>query len=141
VYIDSLGASYHDYGDLRIILGVIIAMAAAVLVIVCVVHRRRRRTRHERKSAEQRRMSADVLAAAADAATDGGPDCIKDGSVEVRYVGRRAGGNCTPSHPTAAAENFVTPSRTPAGVTSSAAAYQGTGKRLLKEKTEKVSIV
>lgn len=106
-------------------------MATAVLVIVCVVHRRRRRSRQQRKSAEQRRQSADALAAAA---VDGVPaaDCVKDGSVEVRYVGRSA--NCTPTH---AAGNSVTSSRNPAGTTSRA----GSGKRLLKEKTEKVSIV
>ena len=128
----SPGTSYHDYGDLRVILGVIIAMATAVLVIVCVVHRRRRRSRQQRKSAEQRRQSADALAADA-AAVDGVPaDCVKDGSVEVRYVGRSA--NCTPTH---AAGNSVTSSRNPAGATSRA----GSGKRLLKEKTEKVSIV
>jgi len=133
------GASYHDYGDLRVILGVIIAMSTAVLIIVCVVHRRRRRSRQQRKSAEQRRMSAaDALAAAAaaDAAVDGRPDGVRDGSIEVRYVGRSA--NCTPTH---AAGNSVTSSRNPGMTSSSGRARDGGGKRLLKEKTEKVSIV
>jgi len=131
--VHSLGASYRDYGDLRI-LGVITAMAAAVLVIVCVVHRRRRWSRQQRKSVELRRLSADALAPGADAAVDGGPDCVADGSIEVRYVGRSA--NCTSAHATG---NSVTSPRS-AGMTSSTARAGG-GKRLLKEKTEKVSIV
>lgn len=110
-------------------------MATAVLVIVCVVHRRRRRSRQRRKSSEQRRLSsANALSPADAAVVDGRPDCVNDGAVEVRYVGRAA--NCTPTH---AAGNSVTSSRNP-GVTSSAARAGG-GKRLLKEKTEKVSIV
>ena len=112
-------------------------MATAVLVIVCVVHRRRRRSRQQRKSAEQRRLSADALAAAAaDAVVDGRSDCVKDGSVEVRYVGRSA--NCTPAHATG---NSVTSSSRNPGATSSTGRASGAGKRLLKEKTEKVSIV
>jgi len=135
------GASYRDYGDPRVILGVIVAMAAAVLVIVCVVHRRRRRARHQRKSAERRRLSADALALAAlaEPAADGGPDCpVRDGagSLQVRYVGRASSSsssaNCVPMHAPAAAGNSVT---------SSAATHVAGGKRLLKEKTEKVSIV
>jgi len=142
-------ASYQDYGDLRIILGVIVAMAAAVLVIVCVVHRRRRRARlQQRKSAERRRLSAADAIAADAAVVDGGADCVRDGggAVEVRYVGRS--NSCTPSHPanaspadaSAAAGNSV--SRTPASTLSRADGISGgAGKRLLKEKTEKVSIV
>lgn len=152
------GASYQDYGDLRVILGVIVAMATAVLVIVCVVHRRRRRSRQLRKTAEQRRLSAaDTLAARADdvetdhrASPDcvneddsdrAYPDCVKDGSVgvEVRYVGRSSA-NCTPTHGGVTAGNSMTSSRNP-GLTSSSARVGGGGKRLLKEKTEKVSIV
>lgn len=155
------GASYHDHGVLHAVLGVVAALAAIVLIIVCVVHRRRKRAKRKQKAAahaQQLRGSvsgggrhvepcdgtvdAVPIHALGDGMTlsRGGPMCNnsdKDGSVEVRYVSR------TSAAPNAAMATNAAPmtsvSSSPAGHSNA-----GTGtanRRLLKEKTEKVSIV
>lgn len=156
------GASYHDHGVLHAVLGVVAALAAIVLIIVCVVHRRRKRAKRKQKAAahaQQLRGSASgggrhvepgdgavdttPINALGDGMTlsRGGPMCNnsdKDAPVEVRYVSRTS---ATPNAAAMATNAAAMTSLSSSPVGHSNAGTGTANRRLLKEKTEKVSIV